>query len=164
VKEVDSQIPFKAILTPEPSWVEHWNVFLSRHDSWWPRFAGQGPVYCLPKGVIGVLRGEFLDNDDSEAELAFRSLCRRSSRTTIGVWDGQPIDYPLPFDLDRLQVSDKFLHMLSSTKYAPEVDWRSCPIIDGTTWRAIHHQLLGYVGVLTFDKQYRAEKRSLQDR
>jgi hypothetical protein len=53
---------------------------------------------------------------------------------------------------------------LSSTKYAPEVDWRSCPRIDGTTWREIHHQLLGYVGRLTFDDQYRSEKKALQDR
>jgi len=164
VKEVDGHIPFKAMPTPKPSWVERWNVFLSQHGSWWPRFAGQGPVYCLPKGVIGVLRREFLDNDDSEAELAFRSLCRGRSRTTIGVWNEQPIDYPLPFDLDRLQVSDDYLHKLSTTKYAPEIDWRSSPRIDGKTWRAIHHQLLGYVGRLTLDEQYRSEMKPLQDR
>jgi hypothetical protein len=149
---------------PKPKWIQRWELFLSQHRLWWSRFASQGTVYWLPKGVISALRGEFLDNDDTEAELAFRSLCRGRSRTTIGVWSEQPIDYPLPFDLDRLRVSDDYLRKLSTTRYAPEIDWPSSPKIDGKTWRAIHHQLLGYVGRLTLDDQYRSEMKPLQDR
>jgi hypothetical protein len=164
VKEVDTHIAFRAIPEPEPSWVDSWDFFLSQHGSWWSRFASQGPVYCLPTGVIDVLPRGFLDNDDRKAELAFDLLCRNRSLTTIGVWDGQPIDYPLPFELHRLRVTNKYLQELSTTKYAPDIHWRSHGKIDGRTWRTIHHQLLGYVGCLTCDEQYGSERKPLRDR
>jgi hypothetical protein len=108
VKEVDTHIGFRAIAEPNPEWIQSWKLFLSQHESWWSRFASQGPVYRLPKPIIRALcgrtlYGEIIDEGSSEAELAFSSLRCRHSPTTIGVWDEQPIDYPLPFDLDPKQ-------------------------------------------------------------
>lgn len=169
----DDEQPAQAVfeLQDAADWREIWQKFLAIHEEWWRRF-GPGPVYSLPEPVIRHLaktrnskhrpRRALINSTDKEAEHAFRGACQQFRIGTVGVWDGNPIRYDLLAPTPRLPEVSKEQAAALGWDYSPshaalqrEYDHRATP------WR---RRLLGYVGYLTFDRTYQAERDAIKSR
>lgn len=147
-----------------PSWSTSWGGFVEQNRSWYDRVCGDGPVYALPIDVIeGLAEGTkssdsghralepFISGEDAESEHRFLRFCRDFQSTTVGVAYGRPVAY-------QLLTERGWTGSISSA----ETDGNLLKILDQL--QGIHHQLLGYVGRLTFDEQYRRDKAILEAR
>src|SRR5262249_37934987 len=156
------------------AWEARWNSFLDRYAAWWGRVGARGPVYALPREVIDELALEaparyrgthpirpLIAREDAEAEHDFLATCIGQSSTIVGVWDRSPIDYPLPVWQAELAVPpafslmlEEYLNDLSRARDVPPETVRSTLSEATRIADEVKHQLLGYVGRLTFDEQY----------
>lgn len=158
---------------PDDIWSVAWQQFINGHRDWWQRY-GQEPVYTLPEPVIVHLRGLRLIKDgpsrqikpalisdkDASAENAFRTTCEHYGASTIGVWNEVPIRYdplfpppPSPGDL---------LAQLNWEGFGPIAIQQVQDLQQRSA--SVQHRLLGYVGYITFNRGYQAEKEALRDR
>jgi hypothetical protein len=166
------------MLAPGRSWAEVWNAFVKKYRSWWNRVGGGGPVYALPREIIKSLAESIepsdsshraskplIDVKDAKAERDFLRICKRFQSVTVGVWDGQPINYPL--------LTESAIPRIPPDSLIPD-EW----LVEGRSRREVklqleklyrqlgqhHQQMLGYVGWLTLNKQYRDERSAIRDR
>jgi hypothetical protein len=173
--EQGNRIDFE-MLAPGRSWAEEWNAFVEKHRSWWDRFGGDGPVYALPREIIESLAKAIEPSDsdhraskplitgkDARAERAFLRVCQTFQ--SLGVWDGKPIAYPL--------LTEPAIPRVPPDSLIPD-EW----LADGRSRREVkllleklyrelgqhHQQMLGYVGRLTLNKQYRDERSAIRGR
>jgi hypothetical protein len=157
------------------SWAGLWAAFAKKYRGWWDRVGGAGPVYALPREIIESLaKGSaakhpasrpLITMEDDWTERVFLRVCKRFLGVTVGVWDGNPIDYPLlaepavpalpPDSLLTALVSDEGAS-LQEIKRQLEPGFRRLG--------GMHHQMLAYVGFITFDGQYRGEIAALRAR
>lgn len=151
-------------LAGHPSWATSWGGFIEKNRSWWDRVGGDGPVYTLPIGVIeGLAQGTrssdsqhrslepLIPGADAESEHRFLRFCKDFQSTTVGVSDGRPVAYQLLTE-----------SRPTGSSSSAEMDGNLREVLDRL--QGIHHQLLGYVGRLTFDAQYHRDKADLEAR
>jgi len=157
-------------------WSQIWSQFLKRHESWWNRRVDQPqePVYTLPKFVVTALSAEskkignnratkrLLSATDEQAENSFRKSCESFLKDTVGVWRDQPVRYPYLFDVEpNLGVDDKQIRMLMEQGLTEQQIQDSLRKLE-PKGVGIRHQLLGYAGFLTFNRQFIEERTVLQ--
>lgn len=162
------------------SWDDVWSSFCAKHTSWWDRNGQNGPVYAIPLAVIDELaadsggqkgrraRNALIETEDAEAEREFALLCESWSGETVGVQDGELIQYELLRELDAAAISRllttnptstaKWVSRGAITRAGLETD----PARLAASVNADRRQQLGFVGRLTFEKQYREELQTLQ--
>lgn len=161
-----------------PDWRSLWNHFLAMHRQWWRRVGGSGPVYALPSAVITALAHTspaknkhrtvkaLISEQDAGAERHFASLCRAMYQThgMVGVWDDEPIVYPLlrehvaTFAIDEEVAGLWERNELITTKQLNRAS--------RTTESLSHdeHSMLGYVGRITYMRPYRTALADVQRR
>jgi hypothetical protein len=159
------------------NWAGPWLAFEERHRSWWSRVGGRGPVYALPELVIEALVKDLpsaesshrpspalIGAEDAEAEVDFLETCKRYMPTIVGVWDGRPVEYVLLCEPPPGAFRDEDVEALARSWGRPFEAVRS--MIEATVPRLQpgRHQLLGTVGRLTFDDQFRSQKAALERR
>lgn len=160
------------------SWADLWEPFRERHAAWLDRVGGRRPVYTLPQEAVGALARGVLNEDkahrhirpligdeDAEAERDIRDTCRSFSATTVGVWEGGPVDYaPLAASEPTSGPTDQEMEAMGWARHvSPEKARASLAEAEGRRGD-ISHQVLGYAGRLTFDGQYRGELAALKAR
>lgn len=157
-------------------WSKIWSQFRKQHGIWWRERAGetQSPVYTLPNFVVTALSAEskargnnrrtkrLLSATDEQAERRFREACESFLPDTVGVWRDQPVRYPNLSDVEpNLGVDDKQTHMLMESGLTEQQIQASLNQLQPEIVRTCH-QLLGYAGFLTFNKQFIEERKALQ--
>jgi hypothetical protein len=159
-------------------WDGVWKAFVKKYRGWWDRVGGDGPVYILPEEIIESLaKGiEPSDSDhraskplitmeDARAERVFLRVCKRYQSTTAGVWDGQPINYPLLTEPAIPPIPPDSVISRSWLAEGGSLDKAKLQLKKLYREMGRHHQqMLGYVGWLTLNKQYRDERSAIRDR
>jgi len=150
-------------------WAPLWSSFVEEYPQWVERRTEDRPVYLIPVTILEHIarhrqkRKTLITRADLAAEKAFGALCGSFSPTTVGVWDGRPLNYQLPLLRDAIpfplgcdiaqMFPDKSESLLTDTLEKLQKNLA-----------AIAHQQLGYAGILMFGGKYgefRAEKRAL---
>ncbi len=132
------------------------------------------PAYVLPENLVDALCEEkraqgdgyrskrLLTEPDEKAERDFTAACKTFLPDTVGVWRGQPVRYPYLFDVEpNLGVDSQQTRMLMECGMTEQQIQASLQKLEPGIVRT-RHQLLGYVGFLTFNKQFIEELRVLQ--
>ena len=156
---------------------EGWAPFLKQHPQWCRQRIGDNtePAYTLPEFVVTALsaateaRGNkraiprLLSEADEQAERSFRETCESYLPDTIGVWRGQPVQYP-PFNVRQdLGFNELQLRVLAKSCGNTEQQIKSSLKVCETKSVETRHQLLGYVGFLSLDEQFIAEREQLKN-
>src|SRR5438105_3619323 len=85
-------------------WLKDWSVLCSTHADWVLTWKADEAIYFLPAEVIAELgkpRGysrqlkAVLTKEEAKAETDFAKMCRSFSEQTVGVWQGQPLQFDL---------------------------------------------------------------------
>lgn len=158
-------------------WATLWQTFLAAHGPWWDRHQATGPAYALPEPVVRRLgeaqsykdtqhrtRHALLSEDDVATEMAFGEACAKFGTSTVGVYNGRPIQFSLLGSPPPPMSTSVLMEQLGWDR----ILLRAAGVSDlqrahEQTDQA-RHRLLGFAGYLTFDKQYQLEKRPLQER
>jgi hypothetical protein len=134
-------------------WRLLWRQFASAHSSWVSRILADEAAYFLPEPIITELaspRGNprrlkaFLGERDAKAERDFGKMCGQFGPHTIGVCQGNPLQFPL--------LSESW----------PIEPHGSLPEHEEEGIGRTHRQQLAYAGYLSFHEPYREELEQLR--
>jgi hypothetical protein len=159
------------------SWGDCWPAFAGAHADWLKRHSELDPIYALPECVTTHLsestkaipgkriraKKAIIEARDTDAERAFLKLCRDWGPDTVGVWMDRPIQYQLllqteaSFDFPT-ELRESFCEENNISLKQLEAGLAACKArLDPAA-----HQMLGFAGRLTFDKQYRGDLAALK--
>jgi hypothetical protein len=166
------------MLAPGRLWAGVWKAFVKEFGGWWDRVGGDGPVYALPSEIIESLAKGTGPSDsdhraskplitmkDAWAERAFLRVCKGFQSVTVGVWDGEPIAYPLLAEPAVPPLPPDWL--ISASWLAESMSLPEAKLLLEKAYREMgphHQQMLGYVGWLTLNEQYRDERSAIRAR
>jgi hypothetical protein len=106
----------------------------------------------------------FIDDRDVESERDFLATCKQDSKATVGVWDCSPVRYGLLVERQAaFNISGQDFAELWAGLVPPEQFRTQMELMEQQS-AGSNGQLLGYVGRLTFDPQYRRERAELEAR
>ena len=160
--------------------LKDWAAFNQAHNSWSAAHVGDDPVYALPSQVIDELcrhkpaagqgrsSPSLLTSDEEQAERELRALCKGDC---VGVWQGQPIDYPLLGDWAETaawlrKAPEQYERHKATRKKGPvPPETLRKARLAGQTASArmgeLNCQRLGYAGWLILNDQFRTKRDAL---
>jgi hypothetical protein len=155
------------------NWESLWDRFLedSGNAAWVHKHSKAGPVYALPPAFItGVskpikYRGKTIsvvDERDQSHERAFYQCCRDFTQTTVGVWQGYPVQHSLVIRANPLEFSDALIDAWQVAN-KPSLREKKHALNElGKVADFKTRQLVDYAGRLTLNPLFQSELKTLR--